>query len=316
LLSSDRLEERLAQGARLLDTIQLNERRGPHGEREFVIGLTTDDGALATQIRAQYQPRCEALALDFGLRALFGTDQGDLLGRRFLDRLRAFDARLTKLAAYRQKHGLRVRSPRYDREVRRLRGFLTSEIGRVLNRLVETHAPAHLVLERLRFQNPNLTRRLNRLLSNCGRAILQRKLRDLEERYGITSEEVNPAYSSQTCSNPKCEYVDRRNRRGERFSCLMCGKVLHADVNAPRTLRTRRSRPEEAAVTLHKSVVLRALVVTCDTRHRWRSERWIGPSGRPGEPRATNPYFTGKSRAVSSSRGDPPRATAQGASRR
>ena len=49
---------------------------------------------------------------------------------------------------------------------------------------------------------------------------------------------VNPAYSSQACSN--CGYVDKGNRkaRGE-FECKLCNRKLHADVNASRNLLSR-----------------------------------------------------------------------------
>src|SRR5690606_665468 len=113
-------------------TVQVNERDG-----RLYFGVVTDIGAACAKRIESYQPRCEEIALDYGLRTLFATDQGDLLGRGFIARLRYYDERISRLAAYRQKHGMRTRSPRYDREVNRLRGFLRSEIGRVLNRLVE-----------------------------------------------------------------------------------------------------------------------------------------------------------------------------------
>jgi putative transposase len=118
------------------NTVQVNKRDG-----RIYFGVVTDIGAVCKERREAYQPRCEEIALDYGLRTLFVTDQGDLLGRGLLGKLRAYDARISRLAAYRQKHGLRTRSPRYDREVNRLRGFLRSEIGRVLNRLLKSSAP-------------------------------------------------------------------------------------------------------------------------------------------------------------------------------
>ncbi len=78
-------------------------------------------------------------------------------------------------------------------------------------------------------------------LTPTGRRIIEQKLTDLHEQYGIEIEYVNPAYSSQTCS--ACDYVDKKNRNGEHFECRWCGRTMHADVNASRNLRTRRSRP-------------------------------------------------------------------------
>jgi putative transposase len=258
-------------------TVQVNERDG-----QLFVGIVTDIGDVCTAAKEAYRPRCEEIALDYGLRTLFGTDQGDLLGRGFLLRPRVYDRRISGLAAYRQSHGMRTRSPRYDREVHRLRGFLRSEIGRVLNRLIEVQRPGRIVVEKLAFRNPNLSRRMNRLVTNAGRAIVEAKLADLQERFGLEVVHVHAAYSSQECAC--CGYVDRRNRSGERFSCLWCGRVLHADVNASRTLRSRRSRPAVGAVKQAKVAVLRALV-------RQHTERFEGHRGAPRDPRAKNPYF-------------------------
>ncbi|SAL80491.1 hypothetical protein AWB68_05869 [Caballeronia choica] len=71
-----------------------------------------------------------------------------------------------------------------------MRGWLESEVGRCLNRLVAVRAPAELVIERLDFRAPGLSRQLNRLLSNMGRGFIEAKLKDLEERFGITCRKV------------------------------------------------------------------------------------------------------------------------------
>jgi putative transposase len=271
-------------------TIQLNEDR----DGRLTVGVMTDITAVVDAQKAAYQPRCEEVALDWGLRTLFGTDRGDLLGRGFLDRLRYYDRRITILTQYRQRHGLRVRSPRYDREVQRLRGFLKETIHRVLNRVVERDAPARLIVERLNFRRPELSRRMNRLLTNAGRALVQAKLQDLEERYGIEVVEVQAAYSSQECA--ACHYVDAKNRSGTQFRCRSCGVIRHADVNSPRTLRSRRSRLVSGGVGLTKAATLRALVAlhVRDRPVRQRVWRW-GPSR---DPRWTNPYYAEALRAL------------------
>jgi hypothetical protein len=65
--------------------------------------------------------------------------------------------------------------------------------------------------------------RLNATLRNCGRSIIVAKLQDLADRFGITVTEVNPAYTSQTCS--ACGHVDKRNRHSQQVChCLWCGQ--------------------------------------------------------------------------------------------
>ena len=89
------------------------------------------------------------------------------------------------IAARQQRAGRKPRdSRRYRALVEDVRGFLRTEVGRVLNRLVEQGKPWELVLERLDFRHCDLSPRLNAILRNCGRSIIQDKLRDLKERFG------------------------------------------------------------------------------------------------------------------------------------
>jgi len=112
--------------------------------------------------------------------------------------------------------------------------------------LIQMKRPAHVVIEKLDFRAPGLSRRLNRILARSGRAVIREKLRDIEERYGVTFAEVNPAYSSQTCSG--CGFVAKANRRSQsKFSCRACGHEINADVNAARNLESGRSAFDRGA---------------------------------------------------------------------
>lgn len=275
LATYDHFEQR--QGKRAL-SVQVIERDG-----QITFGVMTDVAEAFAASREDYRPRCEAIALDLGLKTLFATDRGDLLGRGWLERLQACDRKLTRLTAHRQAHGLKVRSPRYRRYVEGLRGFVRSEVGRVLNRLVETHAPAEIVVERIAFRNQALSRRLNRLLTLIGKREIARKLQDLNERFGITTTEVPAAYSSQEDS--ACGYVDTRNRpRQEHFCCRWCGVKRHADVNAARNLLRRRSDAPLGDSRRRKQAILAELVSRFNERHP-------RPQGGPADPRLSNPYF-------------------------
>ena len=207
---------------------------------ELSIRVMSDMTGIFAKERAAYRPERECLALDFGLTTMFATDEGDLLGRRWLTQLRRYDAKLQSIARHMQKIKRKPReSRRYLKTVADVRGFVRTEINRVLNRFVATRKPAGLLLERIDFRHSELGPRLNRILRNCGRAVIQAKLADLEQRRGITHEGVNPAYSSQECK--RCGFVSRGNRPSQsRFACLWCGHKAHADVNGSRTLLGRR----------------------------------------------------------------------------
>ena len=65
------------------------------------------------------------------------------------------------------------------------------------------------------------------------------------EAYGIVTEQINPAYTSQRCS--KCGTTLRENRTSQdRFCCQKCGYAVHADYNAAKNIGMRqlRSRPK------------------------------------------------------------------------
>lgn len=59
-------------------------------------------------------------------------------------------------------------------------------------------------IETLDVTAPALSRWPNRILARSGREVVREKLRNFEDRYGITFAEVKPACSSQTCSNLAC----------------------------------------------------------------------------------------------------------------
>ena len=283
----------LARNGPRANTVQISRDR----EGRLSFGVVTDVTDACAASRAAYRPKIETLALDFGLTRLFVTDRGDLLGRDFLKRLIAIDATVQGIDRHAQRAGIKLRdSDRYQKHVARMRGLVTTEVNRVLNRLVETHAPSEMLLERLDFSNPALSRRMNRLVQNCGRSVVASKLADLSERFGIVSDEVDPAYTSQRCSS--CGHVHASNRNGDRFQCRRCGLVLHADVNAARNIRQRRSLPAPDEALLRPGSTLRslrgrrrtleALRQDFERRHpeEHRLRRWPGCRSRGSGPAA------------------------------
>jgi len=267
-------------------------------------GRLTDVKKPFEQSVETYQVRTPVLALDWGMNTLFASSEGDLLGRGTLDKISVLDKTICAIARGQQRHGLKPRdSARYCAKVSAMRGYLKTEVNRIFNRLVATRAPGHLVVEKLDFRNPNLSKRMNRLISNFGRGVIKDKLADLGSKYGITHEEVNPAYTSQECHNTACGYVDRRNRDGQQFQCRACGKQQHADVKAAKTLRHRCS--DDALKPLHGrtailDVMVRRYLERFD-RPRWSALSRPRSRGAALDPRLSNPHFadwTAKARSL------------------
>ena len=240
----------------------------------------------------EYAPEVDTVGLDLGLKTLLATDRGDLLGRGLWDRLTFYDRALTGLARNRQKQELKVSSRRYARLRRKLKSYLKNEVNRVFNRLIELYHPAELVVEKLDFRSPELSKRMNRLLSNFGKGTVEAKLRSLAEEYGITVTYVNPAYTSQTCPNPGCGYVDRRNRKAQpEFECKYCGYTRNADVVGARNVRARSSDPKLANPYTRRKDTLHLLVGRfLRNLPEPEVERFSRPHSRAEGLLAGNPY--------------------------
>jgi putative transposase len=287
-----RLPNRASIAVPLHTNSRFNQRGG---ELCPVVQLCTDEADRVTirlvqdmtkpfaALKAAYEPRIDSLGIDFGLATLIATTEGTMFGRELIGDLVRIDRQLLAIARHRSRSGDKPRnSGRYRGLVVRLRGMLKTRINTALNRIVDLHAPAELVVERLDFRSPDLSPRMNRLVQNCGRALFRQKLADLKDQFGITANEVPCAYSSQECC--QCHYVDRRNRRSQaEFRCHFCGSVMHADVNGARVVAQRRSLGLDA-----KRVTKGAIVA--DLARRF-CDRWRRPLGATDDPRWTNPLF-------------------------
>jgi putative transposase len=287
-----RVPNRSAVAIPLLGNPRFNQRGG---ELCPVVQLCTDDANRITirlmqdmtgpfdALRANYEPRMDHLGIDFGLATLIATSSGTMFGRGLISDLTRIDKQIAGIARHRQRSGGKPRdSLRYRRIVTRLRGMLKTRINATLNRIVALHEPAALEVERLDFRLPALSRRMNRLVTNCGRAVFRAKLADLEDKFGITATEVPSPYTRQECS--LCHYVDARNRRSQKkFACRWCGNAIHADVNAARAIAQRRSLGL-GSKWLGKAAILGVLVFQ-------HAKRFSRPLGTAADPRLDNPYF-------------------------
>lgn len=111
-----------------------------------------------------------------------------------------------------------------------------------------------------------MSKRMNRLINKFGVGIINQKLMNLNEEKGIVNTKVNPAYTSLECS--ACHYIDKRNRNGEQFKCLCCGKTHHADINSTKNI-IRRSDDNRIDIYTNKNKILQLLVDDFVTNKRF-----------------------------------------------
>ena len=246
------LEIRGFQGTRIVIPVEKTfyyQDRMSSGKECSVTQLHLDrDGRLVIhrvveESNATLRDEGRDIGLDWGLTNLIATSDGQLLGLSLYPWLKERDKELVELTASLQRQGIKPRSSKRFRVLtRRISEYVKNEVGRVLNRLAEQDIRS-ITCEDLDFRGRGLSRRLRAIVSRAGRGVFKKKLADLTEKRGIAYHVVNPAYTSQECSG--CGLVEKKQRKGSSFTCFHCGKVIHADVNAARNIRDRRSAPND-----------------------------------------------------------------------
>lgn len=201
------------------------------------------------------------LGLDSGMVNLLATSQGAIYGQGFHLKLRRWDEQLQRLTKGLQGAGeVRLgRCRRYREFVRRMRGWLTSEVKGAVNRALALDKPSTVVIEALAFSaGPcTLSRRMNRLVRRMGTGILKDALTQKSALQGFKLVEVNPAYTSQECGS--CGFISRASRKGNRFECVCCGKQAHADAQAARNLVERFRQGRTCEYVKHTTLGMQGL---------------------------------------------------------
>ncbi len=230
------------------------------------------------------------LTLDFGLTCLFATDKGDLLGRQFFTKIKEYTDKIDKLQRNLQRQEIKPnQSKKYINLNQKLRDYVKNEIRRIINKLIERYQPAVIVVENLKNFVKEIINQypktVKRVLIRIGRKEIKNKLKEISEEYGIDIVEINPAYTSQTCS--QCGYIDKENRKTQsEFECRLCGTKLNADVNASKNLLIRYQEG------MHLHSIKQALRWQVNRFKNLLSERYKCLWSKARGLLAVNPYYS------------------------
>jgi IS605 OrfB family transposase len=176
------------------------------------------------------------IGVDLGIVNIATTSDGDVLAGRGLSRYRA---RQVRLRAKLQKKGTKSAKRRLKKRAQRERRF-AADTNHVISKRIVAEAERTsrgIALEdlggiraRVRLRKPQRAAVHSWAFAQLGQ-FLEYKAR----RAGVPLIFVDPAYTSQTCS--ECGHGDKQNRASQaRFQCRSCGVVAHADLNASRNI--------------------------------------------------------------------------------
>ncbi|MFA5025664.1 MAG: transposase [Candidatus Shapirobacteria bacterium] len=182
----------------------------------------TDDKYFLQFVYEKETPKLRAkgssLGIDQGYKVLVTCSDGQVQGQE----LEVLYKRISQ-----KKQG--------SKAFKRLLVHRNNEINRACNQLNLTNVK-ELVLEDLKYlkHKTKLSTKLMNTLQRWSYLKTMTKLESLGQTNGILVSKVNPAYTSQRCS--ECGHTDKENRKGLSFSCLECGHESDADYNAARNI--------------------------------------------------------------------------------
>ena len=176
------------------------------------------------------------LGVDLGVVNIATTSDGEIHAGRRLNRYRA---RQLKLRAKLQKRGTKSAKRLLKKRARRERRF-SADVNHCVSKSIVAEAERTSrgialedlqgIRERARLRRPQRAAVHSWAFAQFGQFLTYKA-----RRAGVPLVYVDPAYTSQTCS--ECDYVDKRNRASQaRFQCRSCGVVAHADLNASRNI--------------------------------------------------------------------------------
>lgn len=190
----------------------------------------------------------EYLGVDLGIKNIAVTSDGDVFKGNHVNNVRI---RYVKLRKKLQKKGTKSAKRLLKKRNRKESRFANDVNHCISKQLVKKAKDTHrgIALENLKGITKRVTARKSQrvLLYSWSFGDLQTKISYKAEMYGVPVVLVNPAYTSQQCS--QCGCIDKKNRNTqEHFDCVACGYVAHADYNASLNIRARASVNKPYAV--------------------------------------------------------------------
>ncbi|MEQ8970706.1 MAG: transposase [Coleofasciculus sp. C1-SOL-03] len=203
LKSTSVINQRIAQGWQLSKTIRMGLKKGR---------LWID--FIFEKVRPPLKTSGQVVGMDSNYKNGVVFSDSQVVGQDIYQRIQGFKKR--------QKH---------------THAEIKSRLGHALKK-VDWSSVKVLSIEDLKKvkqgKRGTFSRLFNRRLSHwLYRTLVQLLERKCEEE-GIQLVVKDPFKTSQFCSN--CNRWDRRNRKGDRFRCVHCGYLAHADHNAAHNL--------------------------------------------------------------------------------
>jgi putative transposase len=220
------------------------------------------------------------VGVDMGIVNIATTSTGDKASGARLNRYRKRQLKLRKrLQAKKTNSARRLLKKRRRREARFAADINHQISKRIVAEAERTECGIAVekltgIRERVRLRKPQRATLHSWALAQLGSLLAYKA-----KRAGVAFVEVDPAYTSQTCS--ACRWVDKRNRRTQSvFECVRCRFVGHADHNAALNIAARGVERWGEVMRPHAAPTLAASQGgSSKPMGRLRTQGTSGPSG-------------------------------------
>ncbi len=239
----ERAKETLTQFPKLCSGVMLNRRDGEW---------------YATFVVERKGPKAKAsqvVRVAIGMAVIVSTSEGQRYGQMSAELRRRVERSSEKRRRKRKLNTClkRKNQPLVNLSDQRTGAFARNEIGQALNQMLdELPEGANVALERLSVKDMRMkSRQMNRALRASQLGYARDKLKFKLDERGLRYRSVQPAYSSQQCS--QCGFTLPMNRRSQAvFRCLWCGFEANADENAARNIAERFGDAELNALSFRE----------------------------------------------------------------
>ena len=227
--------ETLVQFPKLCSSVTLNRRDGEW----FATLVVERNGPKAKSSKVT--------GVDIGMVSIVSTSNGRRYGQISPELRRRVEGANAKRRRNQQLNACLKRKNRATVSLKddKAEAFARNAIGRALNQMLDgLPEGTKVALERLTVKDMRFkSRQMNRALRASQLGYLRDKLKFKLDERGICYRSVQPAYSSQQCS--QCGFTISMNRRSQaEFRCLWCGFEANADENAASNIAERFSDEE------------------------------------------------------------------------
>ncbi|MDJ0691956.1 MAG: transposase [Xenococcaceae cyanobacterium MO_188.B32] len=228
-----------------------------HKADGWYISLRLEDKSVPNIPKIEMSSVRNAIAGDLGLNKLISLSDGEIIANPKFFRQAERRKEIRTKRASRKRKGSKNRAKAYQ--------YLAKIDNKVLNQRQDYHWKIAQALckkaEILIFENLNIKgllkkcqpkqdeegrylkngrnakRALSRLIADAAWGELKLKIKSVAEKLGLYFVEVDPKNSSRQCH--KCGYIDKENRKKERFFCLNCNHLEDSDIQASKNILLR-----------------------------------------------------------------------------